>query len=153
MHPRFAKAANSLDASYRALVKMKPVAIGGMPKNMPTRGIYLFSEGKKHLYVGRSNKLNKRPSRHCGTYRMAAFAFRLAREATGFVKPSYKSGDESRNGLMKNPRFVREFNKAKSRIRKMDLRFVEEKDQTRQALLEIYCAVALKAPYNDFNTH
>lgn len=153
MHPRFAKATNSLDASYKALVKMKPVTIGSMPKEMPARGIYLFSEEKKHLYIGRSNKLHKRPLRHCGTHRMAAFAFRLAREATGFVRPSYKSGDESRNGLMQNPRFVREFNRAKGRIRKMDLRFVEESDQTRQALLEIYCAVALKAPYNDFNTH
>ena len=153
MHHRFAKAANSLEASYRLLVKMKPVTVGTMPKSMPARGVYLFSEGKKHLYVGRSNKLHTRPLRHCGTHRMAAFAFRLAREATGFVKPSYKRGDESREGLMKNPRFVREFNKAKDRIRKMDLRFVEESDQTRQALLEIYCAVALKAPYNDFNTH
>jgi len=42
---------------------------------------------------------------------------------------------------------------AKERIRKMDLRFVEESDQTTQVLLEVYCAVALKAPYNDFNTH
>jgi len=29
----------------------------------------------------------------------------------------------------------------------------EEVDQTRQALLEIYCAVALATPYNDFATH
>jgi predicted GIY-YIG superfamily endonuclease len=153
MHPRFAKASNSLDLSYRMLMKMKPVTIGTMPKDMPTQGVYLFSEGKKHLYVGRSNKLHKRPLRHCGTHRMAAFAFRLAREATGFIKPSYKSGGESRDGLMKNRRFVKEFDRAKERIRKMDLRFVEEGDQTRQVLLEIYCAVALKAPYNDFNTH
>jgi hypothetical protein len=153
MHPRFSKAVSSLDTSYKALVKMKPVTIGTMPKGMPTCGVYLFSEGKKHLYVGRSNKLHKRPLRHCGTHRMAAFAFRLAREATGFINPSYRSGEESRKGLMENPRFVGEFNKAKDRIRKMDLRFVEEGDQTRQALLEIYCAVALKAPYNDFNTH
>ena len=69
------------------------------------------------------------------------------------MKPSYKKGKESRDGLMKNPGFVQAFMQAKERIRKMDLRFVEESDQTRQVLLEIYCAVALKAPYNDFNTH
>lgn len=62
MHPRFAKATNSLDASYKALVKMKPVTIGSMPKEMPARGIYLFSEEKKHLYIGRSNKLHKEAS-------------------------------------------------------------------------------------------
>jgi hypothetical protein len=61
MHPRFAKAANSLDSSYRALLKMKPITIAKTPKDMPAQGIYLFSEGRKHLYVGRSNKLHKRP--------------------------------------------------------------------------------------------
>ena len=29
----------------------------------------------------------------------------------------------------------------------------EETDQNRQALLEIYCAVVLGTPYNDFGTH
>jgi hypothetical protein len=29
----------------------------------------------------------------------------------------------------------------------------EEVDQTRQALLEIYCALVPETPYNDFETH
>lgn len=35
----------------------------------------------------------------------------------------------------------------------MDLRFVEETDPLRQAFLEIYVAVALNTPHNDFETH
>jgi hypothetical protein len=35
----------------------------------------------------------------------------------------------------------------------MDFRFVEESDQNAEALLEIYCTLALNAKYNDFNTH
>jgi hypothetical protein len=35
----------------------------------------------------------------------------------------------------------------------MDVRYVEEKDALRQALLEIYVSVVLKTPYNDFETH
>jgi hypothetical protein len=35
----------------------------------------------------------------------------------------------------------------------MDVRFVEEPDPICQALLEIYSAVALQTPYNDFDTH
>jgi hypothetical protein len=35
----------------------------------------------------------------------------------------------------------------------MEYRYVEEADQNSQALLEIYCAVVLQTPYNDFNTH
>ena len=84
---------------------------------------------------------------------MAAFAFRLAREATGKLKASYRSNDESRVGLMRDPVFAEAFKSAKVRIRGMDFRYVDECDQTRQALLEIYCAVALDTPYNDFNTH
>jgi len=45
------------------------------------------------------------------------------------------------------------FDEAKARIRRMSYRFVEETDQTRQALLELYVSIALKTPYNDFNTH
>ena len=54
---------------------------------------------------------------------------------------------------MLNPDFVSAFSEAKTRIRNMEYRCVEEPDQNRQALLEIYCAVVLKTPYNDFKTH
>ena len=35
----------------------------------------------------------------------------------------------------------------------MQVRYVQEADPLRQALLEIYAAVVLATPYNDFNTH
>jgi hypothetical protein len=84
---------------------------------------------------------------------MAAFAFRLAREATGNLVATYKKGEGSRSHLMENEAFVRAFAAAKERIRSMDLRFVEEADPVRQALLEIYVSVVLATPYNDFDTH
>ena len=52
-----------------------------------------------------------------------------------------------------NQKFMDAFARAKDRVRMMEFRAVEESDQTRQALLEIYCAIALKTPYNDFGTH
>ena len=54
---------------------------------------------------------------------------------------------------MLNPDFRAAFHAAKVRIRNMDFRFVEERDHNAQALLEIYCTIALNAKYNDFNTH
>ena len=51
------------------------------------------------------------------------------------------------------PEFAVAFIVAKQRIRKMELRYVEESDPLRQALLEIYASFVLKTPYNDFNTH
>jgi hypothetical protein len=35
----------------------------------------------------------------------------------------------------------------------MEVRFVEEADPLRQALLEVYAAVALQTPHNDFGDH
>ncbi|MDP2294325.1 MAG: hypothetical protein Q8M24_02550 [Pseudolabrys sp.] len=81
------------------------------------------------------------------------FAFRLAREVTGKIKPSYMPGKDSRNGLSEDVEFSLAFSQAKSRVRTMEYRFVEECDQTKQALLEIYCAISLECPYNDFNAH
>ena len=84
---------------------------------------------------------------------MAAFAFRLAREASGNLQPSYKKGSKSRAGLMLDPAFSSAFDDAKARIRRMEIRCVEESDPIRQCLLEVYVAVTLRTPYNDFRNH
>jgi hypothetical protein len=55
--------------------------------------------------------------------------------------------------LMQDPEFSAAFDRAKARIRDMDIRFVSEPDSLRQSLLEIYAAVTLKTPFNDFDTH
>jgi hypothetical protein len=156
MHPTFTKLLEGLHPKYEQLMAMSPCRAGKLPKDMPKQGVYLFSEGGVHLYVGRSNKIRARYGRHCNpgaTHKMAAFAFKLAREATGKTTASYKPGDDSRKGLMQNPEFSAAFKAAKARIREMDFRFVEETDQNAQALLEIYCTLVLNARFNDFNTH
>ncbi len=116
---------------------------------------YLFSEAGRHLYVGRSNNFRNRLRQHSidgAQHNQAVFAFRLARELTGKTEVSYKS-EGSRSSLLADSDFAKAFLSAKRRVRGMDLRYVEEVDQLRQALLEIYVAVALRTPYNDFATH
>jgi hypothetical protein len=122
---------------------------------MPERGVYLFTEAGRHLYVGRSNTLRGRYGRHCrpgATHRQAAFAFQLAREKTGNKEAAYRT-EGGRDWLMDQPDFLAAFEEAKAGIRAMEYRYVEETDQNCQALLEIYCAVVLATPYNDFGTH
>jgi hypothetical protein len=80
------------------------------------------------------------------------FAFKLARESTGKTEVSYRS-ESSRSSLLLDSEFANAFLLAKRRVRAMDLRYVEEADQLRQALLEIYVSVVLQTPYNDFATH
>ena len=156
MHPVFADAIESLHPSFERLVSMPPLANGQFPRVMPASGIYLFSESGRHLYVGRSRNMRRRyglHTRHSAQHNQASFAFLLSREAMGFPKASYRAGELSRSGLLQNSEFFDEFTKAKARIRLMEYRYVEEPDPTRQALLEIYCAVALGTRYNDFDTH
>jgi len=82
----------------------------------------------------------------------AVFAFKLARERTGHTQAAYNT-KESRAALCKDPEFLAAFDEAKRRVRAMDVRYVEESDSLRQALLEIYASVALETRYNDFDTH
>jgi hypothetical protein len=155
MNPEFIRLVAALEPKYKALMDMAPVKYGALPRPIPIRGIYLFSEGTKHLYVGRTNNLRQRLRGHCapsGSHFTATFAFRIARETTGKLKASY-SRSGSRADLVKDLTFAAAFDKAKQRVALMDLRFIEETDPTRQALLEIYTATVLKTPYNDFDTH
>lgn len=155
MNPGFKSLVESLEPKYRALVGMTPVKCGALPREMPIRGIYLFSEGADHLYVGRTNRMRERLRGHCtpsGSHFTATFAFRIARKTTNRIVASYaKLG--SRAELLKDLAFASAFEAAKRQIASMDLRYVEESDPTRQALLEIYAATVLKTPYNDFDNH
>jgi hypothetical protein len=156
MDQKFAKLVETLAPKLERLLAMHPLHYGTLPRDMPKSGVYLFTEKGRHLYVGRSNVLRGRYGRHCrpgATHRQAAFAFQLARETTDRITASYRAGEGSRAGLMLDPVFAAAFTAAKERIRGMEYRYVEEADQNRQALLEIYCAVVLDTPYNDFGTH
>ena len=122
-------------------------------RETPTGGIYLFSEDDNHLYVGRTKRLiSVRLKNHVGTAKDCPFAFRLARAATDLTVARY-SGDNTRKKLLENLKFLDAYKAAKVRIQKMDVRWVEEADPVRQALLEVYVAVVLGTPHNDFGTH
>jgi predicted GIY-YIG superfamily endonuclease len=156
MHPRFAEVAEALHGSFERLMAQEPRDPAQPWQKEKVSGVYLFSEGDRHLYVGRTNDVRARYGRHClpgAHHGMAAFAFRLAREATGQLKATYRAGAGSRAALAVEPEFKAAFDAAKARVRTMDFRHVEEADPVRQCVLEIYCAVALETPYNNFDNH
>jgi len=156
MDSKFIAHIEELRHLLKQLLEMKSAKPDDFPALMPTGGVYLLSEGNQHLYVGRSNNIRSRLGRHSkpgATHRMASFAFRLAREKTGNLRATYKKGEGSRADLMEDPVFAEAFSDAKARIRNMDVRFVEETNPVRHSLLEIYVAVVLETPYNDFDNH
>lgn len=150
MSPEFRQAIEALYPTFERLMKSAPYARGGA---LPKRGVYLFSENGTPLYVGRSNNIPQRRRQHtlpCSQINQAALATLLARDET--KRPvDYRKGARAR--LLENQEFMDAFRKAKERVGAMEFRAVEECDQTRQALLQVYCAITLRTPLNDFGTH
>ena len=151
MNAKFKEFVEALEPKFQQLVGMTSVKYGTLPPSLPKRAIYLFSENGELLYVGRTNNLRNRLRGHCSSSRhfSAVFAFRIARQDTGFVKASYKP-EGSRADLCKHRVFGPAFLEAKCRVANMDIRYVEESDPVKQALLEIYVATVLRTRYNDF---
>ena len=120
---------------------------------IPERGVYVFYENDKALYVGRSNRLKTRLQEHgrpSSGHNSAPFAFNLAREKMHAEEiPPYVTRKE----LEQAPGFEEAFFDARNRVAQMKIRIIQIDDQVTQALFEIYAALALNAPYNDFSTH
>ena len=155
MNKKFRDHIEALEPSFKALLDMPAVHAAALPREVPPRGIYLFSEGRQHLYVGRSNRIRKRLHGHCrlsSDHNSATFAFRIAREETGNRTATY-STEGSRGELERDSVFAKAFSKAKTRVRAMDIRYIAEADPMRQALLEMYVALSLETPFNDFDNH
>src|SRR6516165_10415046 len=152
MNERFRRVVEALQPKLDELLRMEPIRPDPLPADVPLCGVYLLSEGDRHLYIGRTDAMPTRLRNHCsGSHRQAAFAFKLAREATGFTRPTYQRRG-SRDELMTKVEFEAAFREAQARIRNMDLRIVWEDDPLRQCLLEVYVSVALDTPYNRWNT-
>lgn len=152
MNKKFLALTNSLSNKYEVLISMKPVTVDNLPSNSPNGGIYLFTENGQNMYAGRTRrKINKRLQDHVSGAKDCPFAWRLAREKTG-KQAAYKTKG-SRTELLKDPDFRAEYESAKQRIRKMQIRYVGEDNPLKQALLEIYAAVVSGTLHNDFDTH
>jgi hypothetical protein len=102
MDKKFSAFVEILAPKLTQLITMPPLRCGSLPRDVALSGVYLFSEGDIHLYVGRSNTLRQRHGRHCrpgATHRQAAFAFLLAREETGLMTATYRAGEGSRGWI------------------------------------------------------
>ena len=174
----------NLALSYRAVEKMaaylkrlencEPTErelVGRLRNNVSrsNKGVYVFYEDSKAMYVGRSDDLKERILKHGrpSYIRGAACAFDIAMKFTTVCfkteHPEYngKSEEELRDKLkdsLKKEKRLRQiyemhFKNAKKRIRKMQVRVVEIQDPNEQAILEVYAHLALETPYNNFRNH
>jgi hypothetical protein len=118
-------------------------------------GIYLYSEGPAHLYVGRTRDLARRWGDHTQPAKginSAAFAFNIAkREAAA----SGVDVSAPRDALALDPVFAARFGAAKMRVREMDYRFVRVDSPVLSTVGEVYAAMLLgtEGDFNAFETH
>jgi GIY-YIG catalytic domain len=134
---------------------MKPITVATLPPEMPKAGIYLFSEDGEYLYAGRTNTIKRRLQNHCrpsSGHNSATIAFRLSRQITGITQATY-TVKGSLTDLENSPEFSPVFVEQKRRVRTMAVQFSEEAIPMRQALLEMYVAVCLGTPHNNFDNH
>lgn len=117
-------------------------------------GIYLFSEGDHHRYVGQTRNLSARLGQHTrpsGTHYSATLAFLLAVErARGLGLPVEGL---SRAQLQKDSAFAIQFAAAKSEVASWDVQFIEVDDPLVRTIFEVYAHVALATDLNSFETH
>lgn len=152
--PTFEGHTSRLPDFLRDLLACEAYRYNSLPKGLPRAGVYLFSEGTTHLYVGRTSRLRERLANHCtesSGVNTAAFATLLARQATG-IAATYRRG-EGRDRLLDNPAFAAAFSAAKARLLALDIRYVAIDDPIDQALFEIYASLTLPTTYNTFHNH
>ena len=122
--------------------------------DIPEKGVYVFYENGKPLYVGRSNRLKGRIQEHgrpSSDHYSATLAFNMAKEKVNYKRNEHRLA--TRNELEKAPGFEKAFFLARKQVAEMQVKAVEIEDQITQALFEIYAALTLNTQYNDFSTH
>ena len=127
---------------------------------VPAEDVYVFYEADsaghpQPLYVGRSGTLRKRIMQHGqlgADHNTASFAFLLAANAMG---EAYKTEVRTRKQLQTAPEaggFGELYLAAKKRVSSIQVRFLEVPNDIHQVLFEVYIALALNTPFNDFKT-
>ena len=119
---------------------------------LPKRGIYVFYESGKPVYVGRTNRMKKRIREHGSpsATKAATFAYLVAKRelVDRGTTPAAQSGKPSAHII----------SAARKRVGEMKFRIVEISDPIEQTLFEVYAAVQLgttreQGGYNDFENH
>ena len=118
-------------------------------REAPTKGVYVFYECARPIYVGRSNRVRARLREHgadSSGRHSATFALKLLRKKLDGPAGTAKEIVE---------RHGREYRSQRERVRAMTFRAVSVEDQLLQTLFETYAILELGTypEYNDFDTH
>lgn len=153
--PRFEGLVAQLPHLLNDLLACPPHFAGERPVAPRVSGVYLFSEGGRPRYVGRTRDCRRRLGDHIrpsSPQNSAPFAFNLARRE---LDEAGQLTMGTRAAIAAHDAFSDEFAKAKQRIRRMEFRFVAISDPAVSTIFEVYASIALgtEGDYNLFETH
>ena len=152
MNKKFKEMVDKMPLQLQQLLEGTPVSIESIGvTDVPNKGVYIFCENDKPIYVGRSNRMKERLKEHSqisADHYSATLAFRIAKQ--DFPAQQRKLTNKQ---LREDSDFEKKFNAAKKRIANAEIRFVEIEDQVEQSVFEIYAAFVLETELNDFGTH
>ena len=153
---RFSVIADQLDTRLDELLACPAHSRDHRPAAPHNSGVYLFTEGNDHRYVGRAKNLNKRFGQHVAPKspsNQAAFAFNIAKRN---AETAGMNVQRTREVLAADPEFVEQFFvPAKQQVRAMEFRFVNLADDALSTVFEVYAALLLgtEGDFNLFATH
>ena len=139
-------------------LKNGPAYQGPTLRRLPGKGVYVFYEDGRPMYVGRvggnsKQTIRQRVRQHTipsSGHNQATFAFRLLQEHLG-TSAGHGSG-MTRPELAEQ--YEAEFREQKQRVSDMEVRAVAVTDPMVQAVFEIYASLTLGTTrYNRFDTH
>jgi hypothetical protein len=151
---RFATLTERLPGLLDDLLACPPYRAGVRPAVPKVPGVYLFTEGDVHYYIGRTRNCNRRLGEHTrpsSKENSAPFAFNIARQE---ARESGVSLVGTRKGVSAETPFSALFAAARERVRGMDYRFVEIDGAALSMVFEVYAAIALgtEGGFNRFET-
>ena len=121
---------------------------------LPHKGVYVFYEDGKPMYVGRTKSMSRRLQQHgnpSSGHNSATFAFNIAKREA--IKKEMNV-QMTRNQLQVDPAFSKLYLEAKAKVSKMPVRVIEINNPIVQTLFEVYAVMCLDTKeYNDFDTH
>ena len=126
---------------------------------IPKKGVYVFYESGKPVYVGRTDRMRERILEHgrpSSLHNSATFAFLLAMKMA--TCKGIDCTGKTRDDLQIADDFKPLFDRAKKLVRNMQVKVVEVDDAIEQSVFEVYAALHLKTArehggYNDFENH
>jgi len=151
MNAKFEKIINTFPALMEKLNKSHFITREDL-KKIPDRGIYVFYDGKKPIYVGRSERLKSRLREHSNqssSQTSATFAFNLAKSR---AKKLGIDITRNRKILEQDPHFLPIYKEEKTRVSKMKIKVIRINRQIKQTIFEVYASIELQTK-QDWGTH